>query len=838
MQAIWSRVAQYPSCGCGAGVRAASKQIVTRRTAATARLRHKVRFADVLTAMYTTILGTAAFADTERKRSQTRDLDEQLSIAKQDLEQLVERADTTPRLDPEFRARPAIKKWRRSYAYQHFRNIAKFNPRMDPFHDAEAARLGQEQRLLGDHLAQICLHPRRIRTNVVHNDVRRRTIHAFLYDIPAYYRAWAAEQEADQHVLQPAEYRLMMERLRAEEQDPFYQHREATETHHLHFMSEVTRDIVERLLLLAFKMPDSTLADENLDGRAYKACEGEQEQKTRRFEEVMKGISSLQGENYPKLRVALEYPDECRQAREELSKSIISILWDNAETARRYPQEAVAKICFNILISPFPLSIHNINYLLLSFINLGWYALANKLDKQLHRTKLRRTTETLVLRMHLYRAKDNVFHFYKVVAELLGVVRKGAGIRRIHTSQLRSYLYKRWTLYNDVGISSYYIRQRCPRDENVYNAMMEGTLHFQQIQHAVHVFSNALYQGCRPSYELILRLLDACVASVDRAAALFIVKVFTHCYTALQSMGVMELRELSEKFFAVLALIGLRPNHRRPPKELALIGINLTGYRLLSLSLIVNSVMRKVERLLATTYKLMEMFELVPKQESAELVLTPSSGVPDRYKRDLNDPHWYNGLDDILEQLGSNIGMWVDEDLSALELYGGLVEEVHKASVKTARLVNSFRYLLPRQYWTALKRRRAFQLVYQDSTTGWLYDHENIKECIGMIRQESPFWERLRAYQDAVDAAEAARALDYMKQDQERQKIIEEEREQKRRKGEEDMAVNKRMQLLEEKRAAAAERRLKGRAKRKAKKKDEVVLNKEHSFDSQFVEAM
>ncbi|KAI1736397.1 hypothetical protein F4680DRAFT_451944 [Xylaria scruposa] len=86
MQSLWSRVAQtQSSCRCRICLHATNA--LTRRST-TAASRRKITVADLFTACYTTILGTATVIDVRRKNERRRQLDGQLDRARASLHQL------------------------------------------------------------------------------------------------------------------------------------------------------------------------------------------------------------------------------------------------------------------------------------------------------------------------------------------------------------------------------------------------------------------------------------------------------------------------------------------------------------------------------------------------------------------------------------------------------------------------------------------------------------------------------------------------------------------------------------------------------------------------------
>ncbi|KAI3323963.1 hypothetical protein HD806DRAFT_79951 [Xylariaceae sp. AK1471] len=87
MQTLWSRAAQAQS-SCRCRICLHSTNAIIRRST-TAAPKRKVTAADIFTACYTTILGTAAIIDARRKNERRRELDGELDRARASLKKLV-----------------------------------------------------------------------------------------------------------------------------------------------------------------------------------------------------------------------------------------------------------------------------------------------------------------------------------------------------------------------------------------------------------------------------------------------------------------------------------------------------------------------------------------------------------------------------------------------------------------------------------------------------------------------------------------------------------------------------------------------------------------------------
>ncbi|KAJ8107646.1 hypothetical protein ONZ43_g6671 [Nemania bipapillata] len=87
MQTLWSRAVQAQS-SCRCRICLTPTNALIRRSASAAPLRRKVTVADIFTACYTTILGTAALIDARRKNERRQALDGELDRARASLKQL------------------------------------------------------------------------------------------------------------------------------------------------------------------------------------------------------------------------------------------------------------------------------------------------------------------------------------------------------------------------------------------------------------------------------------------------------------------------------------------------------------------------------------------------------------------------------------------------------------------------------------------------------------------------------------------------------------------------------------------------------------------------------
>ena len=649
MHALWSGAP--PRCRSYARVSKHLGRI--HRTSATGPLGRRVTFLDVFTACYTTVLGAAAVFDAQNKDESRRALEQEIAEAKAELAQLLAEGAIHDLYYDEHTERAAVKK---------------------------------KERSLGDHLAQICIKPARLKKARMAARSRRNFILEHLGQSSTTWR-WIDKERVHVPYLT-----AVSDALRAEENDPNLKTRECLTDVHLDHARAETVLLAEGLLTAALEMT------------AYEAASQS---------ETVHEIKRIRDERYPHFKFAsdrLENTREIRKKQCDLTRSILS----NANLNGDF--EAVAKIVYNLLVSPYPPSIQVYNNLLYEFHRRRWHIMAEVVVQSLYRTRLRPTQQTTVCLLHHYRGRNDLEGFYKLIARLVAVLPEGLRVRRRAWDSMSMRCWRLWALYSDVAAHPLHITERVPRDRLTYEAIILGLVHFGQLGHAIHVFSNALAQGCQLSQDGILMLLNQCIISTDRTGALMLVRVLSGLHEQVVATGISEMKKLSEKLYLILALIGLKPDTLQDHNMLAKLGIEPSGFRQLSIALFVNEATRVVLRVERATRDLIECQENV------------ASG-----RHNTNDI--YNRL---YGQLSSRAGQWCEDKYRYYRLYGGLLDEIHKACQSTFNLAKAFRWILPKLMVAEGDRKQVNALVYsRGNPLDLLYD--GTVQRLKMI-----IWERSR----------------------------------------------------------------------------------------------
>lgn len=597
MHAVWSRTVQPRPCGCRSCGRAVN--LFTRRQATTGPFRRKVTFADIFTACYTTILGTAAILDARTKDKRAIELDRQIAEAKEELAQLLDKV-----------------------------------PQRGTYYDyhKEKATEAAWNRALGDHLSEICAHPNRYRKN------RRVALSREQLILEHMEQLRSPRRKLKQCVTTGYEASLY-KALMAEEENPKLEGRECKNCNQLDAAREETLSMAEKLLVAAYKMEKS------------------QDRKPKC--EAINQINDIRSQRYPRFLFTLAHPGEFRAERRKLNQINHNIL---VEGHSRGPFETVSRVCYNLLVARFPPSTQNYNALLYGFHRLGWHNLTDVVVESFYRTPLLRSSSTIVCLLHHYRAIGDMVKFYTVIAQVVAAVPDGAKVRRRHWRHVKGLLsLRQWAVYSDVRAYRWSVTERMPRDAAMLEAIIQGLLYFLQVGDAIHVFSNALYQGFRLAESTIRLIFDQCIASVDRQGSVRLLGVLTTQYDAAMKLGVFDVKALSKKFSALLELLGLKADSTTELQNLELIGICPRGFKRLC-AVLPTSKQRK--------------------NEGQNWRFRHASIHGSALDRDGSHP-WTPTTSE-----------WVIQDVAWLRRVGGILDDFHKASQTTWNLLKAFHWLV------------------------------------------------------------------------------------------------------------------------------------------------
>ncbi|KAL7623641.1 hypothetical protein AAE478_005193 [Parahypoxylon ruwenzoriense] len=437
------------------------KTFVLRRSTTVAS-RRKVSAADLFTACYTTILGTATIIDAQRKNARKRELDEKLERA---------------------RAASGSFAVQESPGQRNFGSIANadaadnaqyYSPRPPWWEPYTASTLFPE-------LAPMC-------------EITRR---------PLPRQSWIQTQ---------LEWAQVEAAIVQGERDPGYILREPKTDWELQRTTAAVVSLVNRLLWQS-RAGGSTRPQDNEDaswefGRTEDAI----------LEELRR---ELQTSHYPSYEHPSQNIEDAARTRFLLGESIRRI-FNQASGSK----EIVGKICYNLLTVKTPPSIHTYNTLIAGFNRIQRPDLAQiVVDSYFLRTAWPATQQTIVCLLNHYRATNNVEGMRDTIKRMRGVKDTGLRFRIISKDAIYTKEWLVWATENCASRKSAFV-ERARRGDEVFNSIIKGWLHYGEVGNACMVFIACLRNGGTVTTQTLQELFTACLAAVDFTAVRRLVRGF------------------------------------------------------------------------------------------------------------------------------------------------------------------------------------------------------------------------------------------------------------------------------------------------------------------------
>ncbi|KAI1364824.1 hypothetical protein F5Y08DRAFT_305858 [Xylaria arbuscula] len=361
MQTLWSRAAQAQSV-CRCRICLHSTHAVTRRST-TAASKRRFTFADIFTACYGTILGTATFIDARHKNQRREQLDAELDRARAALNKL----DVGPRqetVNGEAGAPLAAMSAETP-------SLSELSAFLQPWRGDESVRP------LLEELKSLC--------NLKFRPLARQT--------------WMQKQ-LDWVNLEAA--------VAAEEFNRSLRVQEPQTAASLADTTIAVLSLVDRLLQLT-EVPKRR----RWEGEAQTTCHAEN---------IIAELDDLKRKlDYPSYQFPTADPDYAWHVRSCLNSSIRRV-FHQAVTSR----ETVGRICYNLLTAGVPPSIHTYNTLIVGFNRMQRPDLAQVVvDSYLDKTTLSATDQTLICLLSHYQGPGGKEGFREAVQKMRGVREDG-----------------------------------------------------------------------------------------------------------------------------------------------------------------------------------------------------------------------------------------------------------------------------------------------------------------------------------------------------------------------------------------------------------------------------
>jgi len=477
---------------------------------------------DAFTACYTTIMATAAVLDAKYKDNRRLELDRRITEAKDGLAELMEQSVALELAQATESCFPI-----------------SYSDNEPPLDALEA-------------LYSICVKPEVLFRES--EDVnRRRRRRKFMEQMLGLLKGREGRAKWQPSPAVPPEMAEMDEFLANEELDAELIMREPISEVHMSKISTMVEDLVDRLLLEAYR--DET---------------GEISPTMNSLDSAWNAIRMLRSDGYPRYAAPsldIQYCIEARCDLNDTNKQIMGELGTlRTNTPMAYLQykrkriHFVAKICYNLLISPVPPDIHNYNALISGLSRIGERSLAQAVvDSFLFKSHLRPTPMTMVCLLQHFRLKKDVVGFYSIVRRLVAHDPRGIGLRRKRIEEVEEFeVLQKWARQSDVAAFDGFIIERANFDRQLFGALLDGLIDFKQTVHAARVFVACLREGWATSSRYLREVVVMCVSHLDRRAAQILVQGFLHHIDVVVSHILDDSFEESQGLpYAILHLLDL-----------------------------------------------------------------------------------------------------------------------------------------------------------------------------------------------------------------------------------------------------------------------------------------
>ncbi|KAK7920632.1 hypothetical protein PG985_008654 [Apiospora marii] len=500
MHAIWSRAAQAQSfCRCRGCLHSATT--ITRR-ATTAASRRRVTAADIFTACYTTILGTAAVVDAHRKEARKNELDEKLDRARAALSSLA------------FRDAP------------NQNEASACESSSAPPSSAETP-IGTSQFEAGIPSTSTASLLKEL------GDLAASTYRSTTHSWRQRQVDWAAVEAA----------------ISAEEQDSDIHLRHPHTEVQMARTTQTIETLVGQLLWQCRasmdQKPHSTQLDEN-----------------QRQESILDEVEKLRtGPHYPSYENPFADAGGAAEARALLSDSFRRIFDKTADV-----NEVVGKICHNLLLSRTPPNIHNYNALIAGFNRIQRPDLAQSVvDSYMADTRWPATQQTMVCLLNHAVAANDIEQFRNVVRRMRGVAEDGLHFRIVSKSAIFNSHGLLWAEVHCASRKHAWV-ERAKRGNDVFNSLIQGWLHFGKVGTASMSFVACLREGRFVSVDTIQDLLSQALSSLDQQSARKLLKGLARNFENFADMmniiynssPAQVARSIAEMFYSLFDLSGLQ----------------------------------------------------------------------------------------------------------------------------------------------------------------------------------------------------------------------------------------------------------------------------------------
>ena len=236
-----------------------------------------------------------------------------------------------------------------------------------------------------------------------------------------------------------------------------------------------------------------------------------------RMKEMTMRLDTLQDGNVRIPSYSHLDPASVRQEQAELHSSLIALL-ETADSDNSNIDVILAKVCYNLLISTSPPNISIYNILIEHFTRLERHDLAQiVVDSFFNESRYRPNAVTICLILDHFAAKGDSHGFRKIIKRMRGDD-GDVRIKRRPLSILPIPSIQDWAMSNKVIHRNGFLIQKMPRNNQIFDSLIQGCLKLADISSAVRYFRAALREGCHVKSGILYRIADACVKKLDYKA--------------------------------------------------------------------------------------------------------------------------------------------------------------------------------------------------------------------------------------------------------------------------------------------------------------------------------
>ncbi|KPM34115.1 hypothetical protein AK830_g12457 [Neonectria ditissima] len=442
---------------------------VGRRVTTAATRQRKPTLAEVFTACYSSVFATAAVVDAIRKEDQRQELDRQLDEARRDLAaaQLLRSQETS-------------------------RVTELLLPNQGALTDNQNYALWnclRENHINRPYMKEI-KQPASLRVSELLSQLQRDLHHT--------------PDEATMQALRQTDYERLERNIISEETDPSVSERTVQNRRQLHHDGRTIVHMVRQLLKRACLAADGNSSDPSPS--FYEA-----EKLANRYTQTFT-FSYMDHKRAMETRCILN-----RRLREIVSSSTLGI------------KEMVGRVCYNLLVTPYPPDIHTYNTLIVAFDKTGRHLFAEAfVDSFLHKRRIKPTPTTLIAILHHYTDSGKSPRAIYSIARLVGLDDEASfKLGRRHVEDIEQWQMAYWLPGWNKTQRHDWVYQHTPLSVPLVEAIINTLLRFSLYDFAAKVFVTCMNVNVPLGTRTIRQLFDETILALDWRAAVRLVRGFT-----------------------------------------------------------------------------------------------------------------------------------------------------------------------------------------------------------------------------------------------------------------------------------------------------------------------